>query len=225
MGTASLMARSLASTSLRYNSSTRSHLLRMMRSAKATCSTASFSTPSGFSSSRCWMMCLASTSVRMPSSCSFCCTNWSAKNVWATGAGSAKPVVSMMTPSNGRFSTCEFFTSFFKPAIRSPRTVQQMHPLFISTKFSSVVMEPKSIRESSMPTSPNSFSMTAILFPCFSLRILFSRVVLPLPRKPVRTVTGILSEAAFEADVAAAVALAFLALTPSFPGTNLSAQS
>ena len=42
------------------SSVTRSHLLRIMRSAKVTCSTASFSTPSGFSSSRRLMMCFAS---------------------------------------------------------------------------------------------------------------------------------------------------------------------
>ena len=42
-----------------------------------------------------------------------------------------------------------------------------------------------------MPISPNSFSITAILRPCFSRRIWFSSVVLPAPRKPVSTVTGI----------------------------------
>ena len=40
---------------------TRSVLLRMMRSAYAICSAASFTTPSGFSSSRCSSTCLAST--------------------------------------------------------------------------------------------------------------------------------------------------------------------
>lgn len=119
------------------------------------------------------------------------CTNSSAKKVCATGAGSAKPVVSMMIPSNGlpwqhfqqqiqqvprswalttylvcsascrllhhvsqlsRKSAksdgelrvwigCAFpvvcLCSFFRPAIRSPLTVQQMQPLFISMTFSS----------------------------------------------------------------------------------------
>mmetsp|Transcript_4516 Transcript_4516/g.12762 ORF Transcript_4516/g.12762 Transcript_4516/m.12762 type:complete len:214 (+) Transcript_4516:349-990(+) len=75
MGTVLLMARIRASTSASCSSpSTRSHLFSRMRSANAICSTASFSTPSGFSSSRCWMMCAASTSVRMPSKRMCCCT-------------------------------------------------------------------------------------------------------------------------------------------------------
>ncbi len=41
-----------------------------------------------------------------------------------------------------------------------------------------------------MPTSPNSFSMTAIRRPCSAVRMWFNRVVLPDPRKPVITVTG-----------------------------------
>eukprot|EP00968_Pinguiococcus_pyrenoidosus_P000279 scaffold14_cov279-Pinguiococcus_pyrenoidosus.AAC.2 len=43
-----------------------------------------------------------------------------------------------------------------------------------------------------MPTAPNSFSITAIRLPCIAVKMWFNRVVLPLPRKPVRTVTGIL---------------------------------
>src|SRR6188472_869832 len=42
----------------------------------------------------------------------------------------------------------------------------------------------------STPTSPNSFSITAIFLPWFSDRMRFSSVVLPAPRKPVNTVTG-----------------------------------
>mmetsp|Transcript_79101 Transcript_79101/g.246318 ORF Transcript_79101/g.246318 Transcript_79101/m.246318 type:complete len:209 (+) Transcript_79101:164-790(+) len=68
IGTISLIARIRRSTSSRSSSvSTRSHLLSRILSANAICSTASFSTPSGFSSSRCCTMCFASTSVRMPS--------------------------------------------------------------------------------------------------------------------------------------------------------------
>mmetsp|Transcript_7256 Transcript_7256/g.11842 ORF Transcript_7256/g.11842 Transcript_7256/m.11842 type:complete len:234 (+) Transcript_7256:533-1234(+) len=188
--TLSLMARIRFSTSTSSSSFTRSVLFRMMRSAKAICSTASFSTPSGFSSSRCWMMCFASTRVRIPSRTNFCWTKSSAKNVCATGAGSAKPVVSITTQSNGLSFFCAFLTSFFNPAIRSPRTVQQIQPLFISTRFSSLRIGADSIRASSMPTSPNSFSITAIRFPWFSFKIRFSNVVFPEPRKPVKTVTG-----------------------------------
>mmetsp|Transcript_83195 Transcript_83195/g.233085 ORF Transcript_83195/g.233085 Transcript_83195/m.233085 type:complete len:313 (+) Transcript_83195:457-1395(+) len=188
-----LIMRMRRSTSASSSSVARSVLLRRMRSAKATCSTDSFSTPSGFSSSRWAMRCLASTTVRMPSRANFCCTKSSAKKVCATGAGSARPVVSMMTASMNLPVFWAFFTIRLRPAMRSPRTVQQMQPLFISTMFSSVVMGPASMRASSMPTSPNSFSMTAMRLPWFSFRIRFSRVVLPLPKKPVITVTGIFS--------------------------------
>ena len=37
----------------------------------------------------------------------------------------------------------------------------------------------------------NSFSMTAIFLPCCSVKICFNKVVFPLPKKPVRIVTGI----------------------------------
>ena len=70
--------------------------------------------------------------------------------------------------------------------MRSPRTVQQMQPLFISNTSSSA----SSTSASSTPTSPNSFSITAIRRPCRSVRMRLSKVVLPEPRKPVRTVTG-----------------------------------
>mmetsp|Transcript_86847 Transcript_86847/g.137044 ORF Transcript_86847/g.137044 Transcript_86847/m.137044 type:complete len:254 (+) Transcript_86847:350-1111(+) len=166
IGTPALIARMRFSTSTRSSSdSTRSHLLSKMRSAKAICSTASFSTPSGFSSSRCWTMCFASTRVKIPSRRMCCCTKSSAKKVCATGAGSAKPVVSIKTPSKGLLCFFAFLMSFFNPAIKSPRTVQQMQPLFISTIFSSSAIDPPFTRASSMPTSPNSFSMTAILLP------------------------------------------------------------
>mmetsp|Transcript_30333 Transcript_30333/g.66387 ORF Transcript_30333/g.66387 Transcript_30333/m.66387 type:complete len:235 (+) Transcript_30333:436-1140(+) len=201
------------STSASFSSSTKSVLFSNIRSAKATCSTASFSTPSGFSSSRRSMICLASTTVRMPSNSSLCCTKLSAKKVWATGAGSARPVVSITMPSSGFPSFSELFTIFFRPAMRSPRTVQQMQPLFISTRFSSVSSAVISSKPSSMPTSPNSFSMTAMRLPWFSLRMRFNSVVLPLPKKPVITVTGTLS--AFRPPRVAAAALVLFSASAS----------
>mmetsp|Transcript_150097 Transcript_150097/g.418194 ORF Transcript_150097/g.418194 Transcript_150097/m.418194 type:complete len:238 (-) Transcript_150097:348-1061(-) len=212
------------STSTNAASSTRSHLFKRIRSANATCSTASFSTPSGFSSSRCAMMCLASTTVRMPSKAMFFCTKSSAKKVWATGAGSARPVVSISTPSRSLPDFDTFLTIFLRPAIRSPRTVQQMQPLFISTMFSSVVRGPVSRSSSSMPTSPNSFSMTAMRFPWFSFRIRFSKVVLPLPRNPVMTVTGTLSGFT-RASIVASSALALFAPRPASSPPSLCAQA
>ena len=79
-----------------------------------------------------------------------------------------------------------------KMRTRSPRTVQQMQPLFIS-KISSWLSYFRPLfwrtSSSSIPTSPNSFSMIASFLPWFSLRMRFSRVVLPEPRKPVMSVT------------------------------------
>mmetsp|Transcript_22419 Transcript_22419/g.74309 ORF Transcript_22419/g.74309 Transcript_22419/m.74309 type:complete len:322 (+) Transcript_22419:160-1125(+) len=178
--------RSFDSTAASSPSSRRSHLFRRMRSAKATCSTASFSTPSGFCSSRCCTMCFASTTVTKASSRARSLSTSSTKKVWATGAGSAKPVVSMMMPSN--FAT--FFASFFSVSTRSPRTVQQMQPFMTSMISSSIFSLICGLMIfSSMPTSPNSFSMIANFMPWSPRSRWLSSVVLPLPRKPVSTVT------------------------------------
>mmetsp|Transcript_16048 Transcript_16048/g.42386 ORF Transcript_16048/g.42386 Transcript_16048/m.42386 type:complete len:211 (-) Transcript_16048:364-996(-) len=179
-------------TCSKYSGSTKSVLFRRMRSANAICSTASLTIPSGFSSRRCSRQCLASTTVRMPSSTILFCTNSSAKKVWTTGAGSARPVVSMMMPSSGLPLPAVCLWSFFKPAMRSPLTVQQMQPLFISMMFSSVTELFVFNNLSSIPTSPNSFSMMAIFLPWLSWRMWFNSVVLPAPRKPVMIVTGVL---------------------------------
>mmetsp|Transcript_13567 Transcript_13567/g.27737 ORF Transcript_13567/g.27737 Transcript_13567/m.27737 type:complete len:239 (-) Transcript_13567:144-860(-) len=145
------------------SSSTRSILLRRILSAKATCSTLSFSTPSGFTSSKCWFACLASITVMMASSMYEALTSSSTKKVWATGAGSASPVVSIMMWSN----LVSLLASLLSILIKSPRTVQHIHPLFISNISSSV----SSTKASSTPTSPNSFSMMAILRLFWFLRI------------------------------------------------------
>ena len=84
--------------------------------------------------------------------------------------------------------------SFFNTSTRSWRTVQQMQPFIISMTSSSVsVLSFGLIKASSIPTSPNSFSITAIFLPCCAVRMWFSSVVLPEPRKPVRIVTRTLS--------------------------------
>mmetsp|Transcript_71090 Transcript_71090/g.206149 ORF Transcript_71090/g.206149 Transcript_71090/m.206149 type:complete len:346 (+) Transcript_71090:327-1364(+) len=222
--TASLIILIRRSTSANSSSVAKSVLFSRILSAKATCSTASFSTPSGFSSSKWLIRCLASTTVRMPSKANLDWMNSSAKKVWATGAGSASPVVSIITASIGLFVVWAFLTMRFSPAIKSPRTVQQMQPLFISTMFSSVVNGPASRRASSMPTSPNSFSMTATRFPWFSLRMRLSNVVLPLPRKPVITVTGILS-IFFGPCAAASAAFCFSANAAAPSGTKACAAA
>ena len=137
-------------------------------SAKAICSTASL-----LSASRAGRF-LASTTVTMASSRVARFTSSSAKKVCATGAGSARPVVSTMMPSN----LPRRFISPLMMRIRSPRTVQQMQPLFISNTSSSV----STTRSLSTPSSPNSLITTANFLPWFSVRMRFSRVVLPAPR-------------------------------------------
>ena len=122
-------------------------------------------------------MCFASTTVMMPSSRASALISSSTKKVCATGAGSARPVVSMMMPS----SLVPRRKSFERMRIRSPRTVQQMQPLFIS-KMSSDVSYRCCTSASSTPTSPNSFSITAILLPWLAVRMWLSRVVLPEPK-------------------------------------------
>mmetsp|Transcript_59547 Transcript_59547/g.159546 ORF Transcript_59547/g.159546 Transcript_59547/m.159546 type:complete len:232 (-) Transcript_59547:186-881(-) len=158
-GACELMAFSRASiASSSAASVTRSVLFSRMRSAKATCSTASFSTPSGFSSSKCCRTCFASTTVMIPSSLYIHLMSSSTKNVCATGAGSASPVVSMITASN----FCTFSCSLLRDVTRSLRTVQQMQPFMTSIISSSTASE---MTFSSTPTSPNSFSTIANLMP------------------------------------------------------------
>ena len=60
--------------------------------------------------------------------------------------------------------------SLLRIRIRSWRTVQHTQPLFIS-KISSFV---STTRPSSTPTSPNSFSMTAMRLPCLAVRMWFT---------------------------------------------------
>ena len=136
---------------LLFSLETRSVLLRRITSAKAICSwhseLSSMWSPT-------WR---ASTTVTRESRSVCSLTSSSAKNVWMTGAGSARPVVSMRIWSNLSF----LFIRLPRMRMRSPRTVQQMHPLFIS-KISSSAESTSSL---SIPTSPNSFSITAIFLP------------------------------------------------------------
>ena len=115
------------STSSSSSADTRSVLLRMITSAKAIWFLAS-----GASLSRS-LSHLASATVTTASSLVLRPTFSSTKKVCATGAGSARPVVSTMMASNlplRRISPSMMRT-------RSPRTVQQMQPLFISNTSSS----------------------------------------------------------------------------------------
>jgi hypothetical protein len=124
----------------------------------------------------------------MPSSRAKAATLGSTKNVCATGAGSAMPVVSMTIPSNFKVPACTRFASLSSTTTKSCLTVQQIHPFIISMISSSACMRVFFLsKSSSMPTSPNSFSITANFLPCCCVRMWFSNVVLPEPRKPVST--------------------------------------
>mmetsp|Transcript_52872 Transcript_52872/g.128110 ORF Transcript_52872/g.128110 Transcript_52872/m.128110 type:complete len:289 (-) Transcript_52872:77-943(-) len=161
-----LILRSLFSTSSRCSGDTRSVLFSSILSANTTCSTHSFSAPSGFTSSKCCITCFASTKVTMASSLALAWIPSSMKNVWATGAGSAIPVVSINTAS----SLVLRLRILLRMRIKSPLTVQQIQPLFISN-ISSEVSYCCLTKASSIPTSPNSFSITATLSPWFEVRM------------------------------------------------------
>src|SRR5258705_3161792 len=127
----------------------------------------------------------ASTTVTNASSRVLALTSGATKKVDATGAGSARPVVSI------RIASSLPMRSWIRPSvsIRSPRTVQHRQPLLNSINCSS--SSPK-ISWPSMPISPNSLTMTATVRPCRWLRMVLTSVVFPDPRKPVMIVTGIL---------------------------------
>mmetsp|Transcript_44518 Transcript_44518/g.112636 ORF Transcript_44518/g.112636 Transcript_44518/m.112636 type:complete len:301 (-) Transcript_44518:39-941(-) len=180
-----LMARMRASSPASSASGTRSVLLRMMRSAYASCSRASLGASLWSPSSRWRVTCLASTTVTTPSRRTMGLMSWSVK-VRMMGAGLASPVVSIMMWSKSlrRFSSRSKIMS-----MRSPRTVQQRQPL-LSIMMVSSVFSATETSLLSMSISPNSFSMMATRRPWSLVSRLFSVVVLPLPRKPVSTVMG-----------------------------------
>ncbi|MCY1233990.1 hypothetical protein D9M72_465570 [compost metagenome] len=113
-----------------------------------------------------------------------------------SGLGSARPEVSMSTASiwSRRSASCSI------TGRNSSCTVQQTQPLASSYSApsrslpSSSQPMPQPRRMSpSMPSSPNSLTTTAMRRPSALPRMWRSSVVLPLPRKPVTMVTGILA--------------------------------
>mmetsp|Transcript_23057 Transcript_23057/g.91436 ORF Transcript_23057/g.91436 Transcript_23057/m.91436 type:complete len:254 (+) Transcript_23057:620-1381(+) len=138
---------------------TKSTLFKMMRSAKATCCTASLTAPSGLTSSRCAATCFASARQTTESISKLSSIHWFDLIVEMIGAGSARPVVSSMTASN----CVRFCTSEPSVRTRSPRIEQHAHPLSIWMRSSLEAMF--SVTSfSSMLISPYSFSMTQIRF-------------------------------------------------------------
>ena len=110
-------------------------------------------------------------------------------SAWIKGIGSAKPLVSIIIDSIGGLNSRRAFID----GTKSSWTVQHKHPLFNSITQSSSDTSHLSqllIKSPSIPTSPNSL----IIKPNFLL-LSFNRylrkVVLPEPRNPETTITGI----------------------------------
>mmetsp|Transcript_1482 Transcript_1482/g.4524 ORF Transcript_1482/g.4524 Transcript_1482/m.4524 type:complete len:302 (-) Transcript_1482:435-1340(-) len=183
------------------SSVTRSALLMMTRSAYAICSTTSSWPPSNCVTSpflalpaacpprarvTCFHRCTASTTANTASSFAVFTTSLSAKKDWMMGAGLAMPVVSRIIASKGAPSRaiCSFSTR-----VKSALTEQHTQP-FLSSTISS--FESLTRSSWSTPTAPTSFSTTKILASVCCRRTCWIIVVLPAPRNPVTTVTGIL---------------------------------
>mmetsp|Transcript_23730 Transcript_23730/g.35407 ORF Transcript_23730/g.35407 Transcript_23730/m.35407 type:complete len:469 (-) Transcript_23730:64-1470(-) len=105
--------------------------------------------------------------------------------VSATGSGSEIPLLSTTTWSSS--SPCA--ASWANSMNRSSRRVQHTQPLLRLTIFSSDSTASFS-RSASTFNSAMSFTMTAMRRPSRLCNRCFSKVVLPAPRKPERTVTG-----------------------------------
>ena len=157
--------------------SARSILLTTSRSASATCFIASGKRP------RLATPFTASTTVTTFPSRKCQRSAGSEVNPATIGTGSARPVVSITTRSNGGTAPLSIRPcSRSSPSRRSPRIEQQTQPLLSSTTCSST----SSTSRWSSPTSPNSLISTAVPERSGSARSRLSREVLPLPRKPVR---------------------------------------
>jgi len=113
-------------------------------------------------------MCLQSTTQRMASILKRAPTSGWVLKVKATGAGSAMPVVSIMTAS---YLSARADRDL-KALTKSPRTVQHTQPLSMEMMSSlAVSLAFDEIRLESMSIAPNSFSMMAILLPWFSVKM------------------------------------------------------
>ena len=133
-------------------------------------------------------MCGAFTRAITPSMRHWAARPGSARSVCTAGPGEAKPEASMSRWSKGTISIASRRRASRACSVvtRSPRTVQQRQPLLSWTTFSST----PTTRRPSMPTSPNSFTITAIRWSCCVERMRLTRVVFPLPKNPATRVTG-----------------------------------
>src|SRR5262245_33342851 len=109
----------------------------------------------------------------------------SSMNVSAMPDGSATPLASsrMYSGRSVRVITC------VTAATKSSRMLQQTQPLARLMTFPSLSTPTTS--SASMLIEPKSFTNTATRRPWLPLRMRLSSVVLPAPRKPVSTVSGI----------------------------------
>mmetsp|Transcript_4466 Transcript_4466/g.13369 ORF Transcript_4466/g.13369 Transcript_4466/m.13369 type:complete len:267 (+) Transcript_4466:329-1129(+) len=149
-----ISSRSAASSSF----DTRSSLFSTMRSEKATCCTASLTLSSGLISRR-WLTTFFESTMHTTESMRK--LSWiiaSELKVMMIGAGSARPVVS----SRMEWKSFRRGIKLLSARTRSPRTEQQTHPLSMDTTSSLAAMF-SCTSPSSIFTSPNSFSMMAIL--------------------------------------------------------------
>ena len=152
------------------------------RSAAATCRAAS-----GYRSSAASPV-VAATHAVMPASSMRSASAGSATRSDSIGVGSASPLVSTRMREKGAHApAARRATRSPRVRARSPRTAQQRQPPASSTTESSA----DSTSRWSMPIAPSSLTTTAVSrSPSARSRRLRS-VVLPLPRNPVRTKTGV----------------------------------
>ena len=159
----------------------RSVLLSTSRSASAACRRASVWRSSVV------RPCTASATVTTLSMRCVLVTPGSVIKACRMGAGSARPEVSISTRSYAIMPASRRLRRSSSVSTRSPRTAQQRQPVVNDTSVSSLL----AIRSWSSPISPNSFTMTAVRAYPGVRRIRPISVVLPLPRKPVTTETGV----------------------------------
>ena len=160
--------------------SARSVLVSTMRSASATCLTDAGCASSVASPAA------QSTVAMTDSSRSASAISRSVISACRIGAGSASPVVSITMRSKDASPRARRASRWPAVRTRSPRTLQHRQPPSSSTTSSSLA----STRRWSRPTSPNSFTITAVRASAGSRSRCESSVVFPLPRKPVTTLTG-----------------------------------
>mmetsp|Transcript_103629 Transcript_103629/g.206019 ORF Transcript_103629/g.206019 Transcript_103629/m.206019 type:complete len:200 (-) Transcript_103629:468-1067(-) len=165
-----LMSRMRSLTIMAWSVVTRSNLFRIILSANATCWYASLTLPSSTSSSSLPRMCFESTIEITASKRSSSVIAGSDMKVRTIGTGSAMPVVSIMMPSIWLPRLISFMISI-SPLSKSPRIVQHMQPLSITTIFSASDSFSFFSSASSMDISPNSFSMIAIFLSFCSCRM------------------------------------------------------